>query len=112
MTEEIGKQIRVLRLLEYIYADAETMVEDMAHWQVGLNSAYRPSRKMKITSCVLPPAIVAVLETTEPDKEEDDPEDVPLVIWQRPSDWEPGEELVPTQAELEGNVIKIRLERP
>jgi hypothetical protein len=29
------KMIRVLRLIEYVYPDAETMEEDMACWYVG-----------------------------------------------------------------------------
>lgn len=49
--------IRVLRLLEYTYSDVETMVADMARWQVGANGSHQAGTKVKISSTTLPPSI-------------------------------------------------------
>lgn len=54
----MAKPIRVLRLLEYTYDSAESMVNDQLHWQV--QGVYRPNSKMVIKSTVLP------LEVIEP----------------------------------------------
>lgn len=30
-----GSKVRVLRILEYTYSNAEHMITDMSHWQIG-----------------------------------------------------------------------------
>lgn len=54
--------IRVLRLIEYVYADAERMVDDMARWQHGTQQ-YGP--KLTVRSTSLPPEILE--DEPEPD---------------------------------------------
>lgn len=46
-----GGKIRVLRLLEYVYPDAETMEKDRAHWYV---QGDRVQGAVRIRSTVLP----------------------------------------------------------
>ena len=48
-------RIRVLRLLEYVYPDAEAMVADMGHWQI---QSQRRMGGTRITSTVLPPEVM------------------------------------------------------
>jgi hypothetical protein len=48
------KPIRVLRLIEYVYEDAEAMQDDMARWTHALN----PSRRVKFRSTSLPPEVL------------------------------------------------------
>lgn len=44
--------VRVLRLMEYVYADAETAIADQARWAV--QGAMIPNTRMTIRSTVLP----------------------------------------------------------
>lgn len=55
--------IRVLRVLEYIYPDVETMVDDRAHW--AIQGLYRPRRGMTIRSTVMVPEMVPPVETND-----------------------------------------------
>lgn len=48
-------RIRVLRLLEYVYPDAEAMVADLGHWQI---QSQRRMGGTRITSVVLPPEVL------------------------------------------------------
>lgn len=49
------KKIRVIRILQYTYRNAEDMSEDMAHWAVPANGAHaRGWRAEKISSATLP----------------------------------------------------------
>lgn len=43
--------IRVLRLMEYIYEDVETMEKDMARW---IHSSPNRTAKVRFKSCSLP----------------------------------------------------------
>lgn len=52
MDEEVVKPVRVLRVLEYIYASAEDAVADMHKWKV--QGEYIPSSRMKIVSRSFP----------------------------------------------------------
>lgn len=45
--------VRVLRLIEYIYPDEQTMIEDMSVWHV--QGTLLPGRGKQIRSTVLPP---------------------------------------------------------
>lgn len=45
-------RIRVVRLLEYVYPDAKSALDDQQHWQV--QGVYRPSAGRLIRSTVLP----------------------------------------------------------
>lgn len=49
------RKIRVLRLMEYVYDDAERMVEDMSRWSVGSQEHYS---RMSVRSTTLPPEIL------------------------------------------------------
>lgn len=49
-----GQHIRILRIIEYIYEDADLMINDMSHWKVGANATFEPSRGKTIRSAVLP----------------------------------------------------------
>jgi len=51
-------KIRVVRILEYTYADAEVAANDMRRWQVGINSAYSPNTQMTVSSATLPFQVV------------------------------------------------------
>lgn len=51
--------IRVLRLIEYVYPDGETMAEDMAAWQV--QGTMLPGRGKTIRSTVLPAEFCAAM---------------------------------------------------
>lgn len=54
--------VRVLRLMEYVYADAETAVADRARWQI--QGTYTPSTKITIHSTTLPMEFI----TSEPNE--------------------------------------------
>jgi len=47
--------IRVLRVLEYTYADGDTMARDMEHWAVGANRTYKPNSHLTIRSSMMLP---------------------------------------------------------
>lgn len=59
--------IRILRVLEYRYEDAEAMAVDMAHWTIGANAVERHG-KTTISSSTHIPGIVEPT-TTSPDDE-------------------------------------------
>lgn len=42
--------IRVLRVMEYRYADGEAMANDMRNWKIGANAVYKPNSKLTISS--------------------------------------------------------------
>lgn len=46
--------IRVLRIMEYTYEDAETMVSDMAHWQTPQNGLIHFGDKKTLRCATLP----------------------------------------------------------
>lgn len=52
-------KIRVLRVLEYVYSDVETMEKDMGRWGLAANGTHRAGANLTIKSSVLP------LETIE-----------------------------------------------
>lgn len=54
------KSIRVLRLMEYIYPDAETAMRDMERWQV--QGTYSPRSGFTIRSTTLPMEMLDTLE--------------------------------------------------
>lgn len=43
--------VRVLRLMEYVYKDIESALDDMGRWQV--QGTYKPHRGLRISSTVL-----------------------------------------------------------
>lgn len=45
--------LRVLRILEYIYEDAEQMARDMSHWGIGANGV-RNTGYVTIRSATMP----------------------------------------------------------
>jgi hypothetical protein len=48
----VAEKVKVLRILEYIYDDAETAMNDQSHWQV--QGIYKPNSRMIIRSSVIP----------------------------------------------------------
>lgn len=48
-------RVRVLRVLEYVYVDAEAMVADMGHWQI---QTMRRMGGTTIRSTVMPPEVL------------------------------------------------------
>ena len=66
--------VRVLRLMEYTYEDAEQMVDDMNHWKV--QGTFSPRIGMTIKSTTLSPML---LEGTELQMNATPPE-----AWDRP----------------------------
>jgi len=48
------RPIRVLRFIEYTYADADTMIRDMSRWTLQHDS---PNGKIKFQSTNLPPTL-------------------------------------------------------
>lgn len=55
--------IRVLRVMEYTYADTDSMISDMAGWKV--QRTYRPNNRLLIKSTTVTPEFIE--EETTPD---------------------------------------------
>jgi hypothetical protein len=43
--------VRVLRLMEYVYEDIESALDDMGRWQV--QGTFKPNKRMRISSTIL-----------------------------------------------------------
>jgi hypothetical protein len=54
---ESWRGLRVIRVLEYVYADAQTMEQDMANWEVQGTRQF--SSRARIRSATLPLEVLA-----------------------------------------------------